>query len=74
MHRIDFLRTLGMAGLGMAGLGMGIPEIGRGMITQNENTLPPLLVDSDGKSIETLEQWKLQREVIKKDGSVTWVR
>ncbi len=66
MHRIDFIRALGLTGLGMAGLGMGIPVMGRGMINQNENILPPLLVDSEGKSIETPEQWKLQRELIKK--------
>ena len=61
MNRINFLKTIGAAGLAM-----GLPGLAHGMMEFNEKNLPPLLVDSDGRPIKSLSKWLEQREVIKK--------
>lgn len=61
MKRIDFLKSIGVAGIGM-----GFPGLAHGMMDFNVEVLPPLLIDSDGGSIRRVKQWKVQREVLKK--------
>ncbi|MCD4709438.1 MAG: dienelactone hydrolase family protein [Bacteroidales bacterium] len=61
MKRIDFLKTMGVAGIGM-----GIPGLAHGMTETETPDLPPLLVDSKGKPIHSRSKWKKEREQIKK--------
>ena len=61
MQRIDFLRTMGIAGVGM-----GIPGLVHGMTESNTLDLPPLLVDSKGKPINSVSKWEKQSKKIKK--------
>ena len=61
MKRVDFLRTMGVAGMGMS-----IPGLAHGMTEINTPDLPPLLVDSEGNPIKSVSEWKEQREQIKK--------
>jgi dienelactone hydrolase len=60
MKRVDFLRTMGVAGMVI-----GIPGLAHGMTEINTPDLPPLLVDSEGNPIHSLSKWKVQREQIK---------
>lgn len=61
LNRRAFITTTTLAGirLSISGITLGSSEM-------KIDELPPLLVDSKGKPITTLEQWKNQREIIKK--------
>ena len=61
MKRIQFIRSIGLAGIGL-----GIPGLVNGMKTQNTENLPPLLVDPDGNPILSVPHGEKQRELIKK--------
>ena len=60
MKRIDFIKTLGVAGMGM-----GIPGLAHGITEINTPDLPPLLFDREGNPINSVSKWKEERERIK---------
>ena len=61
MKRVNFIRTIGLASIGM-----GLPGLANGMRVKNIEDLPPLLVDSEGNPIHSIQQWKNQRDLITK--------
>jgi len=61
MKRVNFIRTIGLAGIGL-----GITGLTKGMKVKNTEELPPLMVDPEGKPIKSIQQWKKQRDLIKK--------
>ena len=61
MKRVNFIRTIGLAGIGL-----GITGLTKGMKVKNTEELPPLMVDPEGKPIDSIQQWKKQRDLIKK--------
>ena len=64
MKRVNFIRTIGLAGIGL-----GLPGLAghaNGIRLKITEDLPPLLVDSEGKPIHSIQQWEKQRELIKK--------
>ncbi len=65
MKRINFIRTIGLAGvgLGVPGLAAGLTN---GISLKTNETLPPLLVDQEGNPIVSVPGWEKQRDLIKK--------
>ena len=61
MNRIDFLRTIGVAGISI-----GLPGLVHGMTESNTPDLPPLLVDSEGNPIKSVSKWEEEASQIKK--------
>ncbi|MEN8227035.1 MAG: dienelactone hydrolase family protein [Bacteroidota bacterium] len=61
MKRIDFLKAMGVAGIGL-----GLPGLAHGMTETDTPDLPPLLINSKGKPIQSLSKWEKQRKKIKK--------
>ncbi|MEE9460843.1 MAG: dienelactone hydrolase family protein, partial [Bacteroidales bacterium] len=61
MKRVNFIRTIGLASIGM-----GLPGLANGMRVKITENLPSLLVDSEGKPIHSIQQWKNQRDLITK--------
>ena len=61
MKRINFIRTIGLAGVGL-----GVPGLANGISLKTTETLPPLLVDQEGNPIVSVPDWEKQRDLIKK--------
>jgi len=61
MERNEFIKTLGLAG---AGIFLGFTVQINGRIPGQTLSLPPLLVDGQGRTIRSLQGWKAQRKVI----------
>ena len=61
MKRINFIRTIGLAGIGLS-----VPGLASGMSLKNSEDLPPLLFDPEGKPIVSVPAWEKQRDLIKK--------
>jgi len=61
MKRVNFIRTISLAGIGMSLSG---PL--RGISLKIDENLPPLLVDPEGKPIVSVPGWEKQRDLIKK--------
>ncbi len=49
----------------LGGLSMSTPSLASIFPVSNKETLPPLLVDSKGNPIATLDEWEKQRELIR---------
>jgi dienelactone hydrolase len=64
MKRVNFIRAIGLAGIGLSIPGMAGQA--DGMRVKSTEELLPLLVDSDGKPIHSIQQWEKQRDLIKK--------
>jgi dienelactone hydrolase len=60
MKRINFIRTVSLAGLGL-----GIPGFLNGTKVKDAEDLPPLLIDPEGNPIVSAPGWEKQREIIK---------
>jgi hypothetical protein len=67
MKRVNFIRTIGLAGIGLS-----VPGLASGMSLNNSEDLPPLLFDPEGKPIVSVQGWEKQRELFKNDGLITW--
>ncbi len=61
MKRVNFIRTIGLAGVGL-----GVPGLANGISLKMNENLPPLLIDPEGKPIVSVPGWEKQRDIIKK--------
>lgn len=61
MKRVNFIRSLCLAGLGLS-----IPGFLNAVKANDGEDLPTLLVDPDGNPIESVPGWEKQREIIRK--------
>lgn len=61
MKRVNFIRSLSLAGLGLS-----TPGFLNAVKANDGEDLPPLLVDPYGNPIESIPGWEKQREIIRK--------
>ncbi len=59
MKRVNFIRTIGLAGIGIS-----LPALTNGISLKMNENLPPLLVDPEGKPIVSVPDWEKQRDII----------
>ncbi len=63
MKRIEFIKTLGLAGTGLC---FGFTGQNQSRFLLQADGLAPLLMDNKGRAIRSLHDWKTQRKVIRK--------